>query len=383
MQTDGTELAIKLQNLARAVVQAQEDNFVELIKIAQLDPIAGGLRFSNWSGISFDNCDLRKFDFTGCRLTGCSFRDALIEGACFAGADISGTNLRLARDWDDYYNTWRPSAVPVASRQLRTHATIQDAPFAPELAVIPVGKFLMGSPDGTGGDQGSDKEEGRTLDEGRRRIVEITSRFAIGRFAVTVGEFAEFVRRTNHEMPRTMTTYENRKNEERVRGWKSPGFAFNQTDMHPVVGVRWKDAVAYTNWLSNLIGQTYRLPSEAEWEYSARAGTQTAYWFGDEISHDYVNCDEDLSIGTVPVGRYEPNHWGLYQVHGNVWEWCDNRYMDVVPLNVPPRQYEDMLAQSMRGGSWRSEGRHCRSANRSRFSSHSNSIGFRVVRDVD
>jgi formylglycine-generating enzyme required for sulfatase activity len=233
-------------------------------------------------------------------------------------------------------------------------------------------------------------EAGRTEDEGKRRIVEITNRFAIGRFAVTSGQFSEFIKRADYKMPKTMQTYENRKLETRERGWNNPGFPNGikeQTEKHPVVGVRWEDAIAFTDWLwlSRTLSQTYRLPSEAEWEYAARAGTDTAYWCGGEIASLYnkANFDRLEYGGTVSVDEYVPNPWGLYQVHGNVWEWCDNRYADVVVLKDRPQQYSDISAQSMRGGSWRSEGRHCRSANRSRSSNHTNSIGFRVVRDID
>ena len=103
-----------------------------------------------------------------------------------------------------------------------------------------------------------------------------------------------------------------------------------------MINVSWYDAVEYTEWLSAQTGQAYRLPTEAEWEYAARAGTETAFWWGDSITTDQANYDGNDTYGrwtkrdcrekTVPVDQFQPNPWGLYQVHGNVWEWTGSRY---------------------------------------------------------
>lgn len=114
--------------------------------------------------------------------------------------------------------------------------------------------------------------------------------------------------------------------QDEIKSWRDPGFA--QTNRHPVVGVSWRDAVAYSEWLGRQTGKSYRLPSEAEWEYACRAGTTTRYAFGDAITPKEANYSE--SIGkTTKVGAYPPNAWGLYDMHGNVWEWVADIYHDI------------------------------------------------------
>lgn len=381
-----------LAERARGVFDAETDDFVELIGIAGLNPFRGDLRFSNWSNISFEGCDLRRFDFSGARLTGCSFKNALIDGARFDGADLRETNLGTAKDWNEFSRTWTPLSKPMGCGHLNNGAMLQDAPFAPEMIVIPPGSFFMGSPDGSGGDQGEVAEWGRTRDEGRRRRVEVETRFALGRFAVTVDQFAYFVASTEHKAPTAMETHEYRKTEYRPgRDWQTPGF--KQTGDHPVVGVRWIDAVAYCDWLSDFLGQEYRLPSEVEWEYAARAGTDTPFWWGDTIDNSKACYDGTQKNGprreriygweatsTEPVQRYEPSPWGLYQVHGNVWEWCDNSYVSATHRSLTSKRDPDL--KSIRGGSWKTLGRNCRSANRSWADKHQSHIGFRVLRSL-
>jgi len=386
----------------RAVKEADDaEDFVALIALAGLDPMGGALRYSNWSDISFDGCDLRGFDFTGSRMSGCSFKGAQIEGARFEAADMLGANLRMAKDWREWKISWTPQNKPLTYRHLRTGSVFQDAPFAPVMVVVPAGEFYMGSPDGSGGEQGEVAEVGRTQDEGRRKKIQMSQRFAVGRFAVTVEEFDAFVSATKYVMPYAMETYEYRKLETRpTRDWRSPGFV--QSGLHPVVGVRWEDAVAYCEWLSTVTRQEYRLPSEAEWEYVARAGTTSPYWWGDRISPADANYEtpppllrqesETISVEdyeerlkhfeivqvTAPVDAYKPNPWGLFQVHGNVWEWCDNSYD--AHRTVASSRWSGSKYKAMRGGSWRTSGRDCRSANRSRECKHLNYVGFRVLK---
>jgi formylglycine-generating enzyme required for sulfatase activity len=116
------------------------------------------------------------------------------------------------------------------------------------------------------------------------------------------------------------------------RTWRSPGF--EQDDRHPVVGVSWNDAVAYCRWLSDETGKPYRLPSDAEWEYAARAGTETRFHFGATISTAQANYNGNYPHGsgakgeyrgrTVAAGSLPANPWGLHEVHGNVWEWVQD-----------------------------------------------------------
>ena len=176
----------------------------------------------------------------------------------------------------------------------------KDINAGPEMVVIPAGKFVKGSPAG---------------EEGPRHQVTIKVPFALGRFAVTLAEFSAFVESTGRAMSQS---------------YKDPGFS--QTPRHPVVGVSWGDAAAYCQWLSKTTGKTYRLPSEAEWEHACRAGSSTPFWWGASISTDDANYNGNYTYGggkkgqyrkaTVPVESFKPNPWGLYQMHGNVWEWC-------------------------------------------------------------
>ena len=112
----------------------------------------------------------------------------------------------------------------------------------------------------------------------------------------------------------------------------NPGFdPYNQTDNDPVVEVTWNDAVRFCPWLSRKEGKTYELPTEAEWEYACRAGTKTAYSFGDDLMRldDYAWYDGNSGGHTHPVGQKKPNSWGLYDMAGNVWQWCARRIRPV------------------------------------------------------
>ncbi len=136
---------------ARAVIGAESNNFMELLKISGLDPKMD-LRFADWSGVDFSLCDLRGFDFTAARLKGCRFDGALIKGARFDQAEIDGANPRAAMDWTAHRRGWVKARQPVRSEHLPAGAVFQDAPFAPEMVVVPPGRFWMGSRDGEGED---------------------------------------------------------------------------------------------------------------------------------------------------------------------------------------------------------------------------------------
>ena len=147
------------------------------------------------------------------------------------------------------------------------------------------------------------------------------------------------------------------------RSFRNPGFA--QDDSHPVVCVNWDDAKAYAKWLSGKTGKDYRLLSEAEWEYACRAGTSTPFWWGSSISTEQANYDGNYTFGggrkgeyrqrTVPVKSFEPNPWGLYQVHGNVGEWCEdcwNESYNGAPSDGSAWTAGDCAFRLLRGGSW-------------------------------
>jgi formylglycine-generating enzyme required for sulfatase activity len=238
-----------------------------------------------------------------------------------------------------------------------------------KFALIPAGTFFMGSPD---------SEAGRSRDEGPQHEVEITRPFYLGIHQLTQEQY-EKVMGTN---PSHFTN-------------KKGGGA-----NHPIEQVSWEEAVEFCRKLSALpaekvAGRTYRLPTEAEWEYACRGGANSSkpFSFGDSLSSTQVNFDGRNPYGgaatgpyrqrTTPVGTYKPNAFGLFDMHGNVWEWCqdwyDENYYNQSPQQDPQGpQYGSYRV--LRGGSWNGNGRNCRSALRDwnapgiRYD-----IGFRVV----
>ena len=172
---------------------------------------------------------------------------------------------------------------------------------APDMVLIPRGTFIMGVPEAESKREGNERwdKEARP-----RHEVTIKRPFLLGRFPVTVGEYAVFVSETD-------------------RTWQKPDF--RQSDRHPAVNVSFEDAVAYTEWLSERTGDLYRLPSEAEWEYACRAGTTTARYWGNEFDRVKGNFNH---TGTTEVGVFPANPWGLYDILGNVFEWVGDRWHD-------------------------------------------------------
>ena len=242
-------------------------------------------------------------------------------------------------------------------------AVFCDEEFAPELVVVPAGEFMMGSPEG---------EEGRDRNEGPQHRVTIGQRFAIGRYPVTFDEYDRFCEATRGEKPADV-------------GWGR--------GRRPAIKVSWQDAQDYVAWLSQETGRTYRLPSEAESEYACRAGTTTRYSFGDIITPDNANYDDDASdLGrTSEVGTYPANAWGLHDMHGNVWEWLDDdwhenyrgapsdgsAWKDPETSSTPPRCV-------LRGGAYNYISWNCRSAHRTSLGTElrSSLVGFRVARTL-
>jgi formylglycine-generating enzyme required for sulfatase activity len=254
----------------------------------------------------------------------------------------------------------------------------------PELVLLPTGRYQMGSPEHerkvamAAGSQPS-----WLARELPQHWVGIDKPIAMGRYPVTVGEWRAFVRATGWSQGGDVD-------------WDAPGFA--QTDRHPVVGVNWFDAIRYVRWLSDATGKSYRLPSEAEWEYACRAGTRTAFSFGDTITTDQANYDGNFTYnggargeyrrGTTPVGMFPANPWGLYDMHGNVWEWVQDVIHDNyegAPLDGTAwEEGGDQARRVLRGGSWLYNPRYLRSALRNGFSAalSNDIVGFRVVRDL-
>ena len=240
---------------------------------------------------------------------------------------------------------------------------------------IPGGCFQMGS---------QRWESGRDNNERRHRVC--VEAFSIGKHEVTRGQYAAFVGETGRAVGDECWTYESGEWEERsVRSWRSPGYV--QQDTHPVVCVNHEEAKAYARWLSGETGRRYRLATEAEWEYAARAGTETAYPWGSRVGHNRANCAGCGSrldnTRTAPVGSFEANAWGLHDMVGNVWEWTcseyDKGYGGAEGRCASGRDGRRVI----RGGSWNNKPGRVRSANRDgngtdlRFST----LGFRLAQD--
>lgn len=239
----------------------------------------------------------------------------------------------------------------------------------PEMVVIPAGRFMMGSPE---------KEEGRKQAEGPRRQVTFSRAFAVGKYAVTFEEWDAAMASggLNGDRPDD-------------NGWGR--------GRRPVIGVSWNDAQAYVKWLSWKTRQIYRLLSEAEWEYAARSGTDAPFWWGETISSSQANYYGGGSYGdsprgedrqeTVPVDMFEPNPWGLYQIHGNVWEWVQEGWRENyqgAPSDGSVWRNGNKSLRVARGGSWSSSPRLLRAAARSwhRPEHRYNGLGFRVARTL-
>src|SRR5262249_46078102 len=202
-----------------------------------------------------------------------------------------------------------------------------------KLVPIPPGKFMMGS---------ADKETGRDAHEGPQHEVAITKPFYMGAHEVTVGQFKAFVTETKYQTEAEKTgegayvfTPQGEFKNDPQAGWQRPGF--EQADDHPVVCVSWNDARAFCEWLSQKEGKKYTLPTEAQWEYCCRAGSQTKFGFGDDDEELTEHAWFILNSGmrSHPVGEKKPNAWGLYDLHGNAWEWTGDWYAADYYTNAP------------------------------------------------
>jgi len=254
----------------------------------------------------------------------------------------------------------------------------------PELVVLRAGRFQMGSPEHERKiAMAAGAQKNWLARETPQHWVGIARPFAMGRYPVTVGEWRAFVEASGWQPDGEVN-------------WAAPGFA--QSEMHPVVGVSWLDAQRYLAWLSEATGQRYRLPSEAEWEYACRAGTRTAFSFGDSIATGLANYDGNFTYnggargeyrrGTTAVTQFAPNPWGLHDMHGNVWEWVQDVMHDSydgAPLDGSAwEDGGDRARRILRGGSWLYNPRYLRSALRNGFSAvmSNDIVGFRVVREL-
>ena len=235
----------------------------------------------------------------------------------------------------------------------------------PELVVVPAGNFRMGDITGTG------------LDNERPvKTRDIKQSFGMSETEITVKAFEQFVKATSYvteaEKDKGCASYsEGQAMWESNRNWRSPGFA--QTDKSPVVCVSLSDAQAFVAWMSKASNQAYKLPSEAQWEYAARGGKETDYWWGEGVGTDNANCgwcgSQWSNVSTSPVGSFERNHFGLFDTVGNVWEWTTSS--------------SEANSGVVRGGAWNFAPRLARVSTRMELDPNfrANYIGFRVVRE--
>lgn len=259
--------------------------------------------------------------------------------------------------------------------------------WCPELVVIPAGSFLMGStePERRWAMQQDAQREWVNREKPQHKV-SIAAPFAIGKCPVTRGQFARFVEATSHDMSGGALVWAGSQWEQSPStDWCSPGFG--QTDLHPVVCLSWKDAEAYVRWLSRETGQPYRLLSEAEWEYACRAGTTTRFSWGDEAPTP-KQANFGAKVGkTTEVSSYAPNPWGLFNMHGNVWEWvedCANNTYEGAPEDGSAWTRGDCSLRVQRGGSWSNLPRYLRSAFRMWGTSDARVeyVGCRVARTL-
>ncbi len=325
-----------------------------------------------------------------------------------------------------------PAKAPFDAAQAKAHQAAwakhlgasveQENQAGMKMVVIPPGEFLMGSTDEQveaalkvaeeiKTDQGT-KDRIQKAERPQHRVV-ISKPFLMSATEVTVGEFGKFVAATKYVTEAEQFGFGNSgekvlsdKISEKDRGvsWKSPGYAV--TDESPVSQVTWNDACAFCNWLSEQEKRTpcyrpdgsgswivvaksngYRLPSEAQWEYACRAGTTTQYSFGDDYQElrEYGWFNKNSNGRAMPVGLKPGNAFGLHDMHGNLWEWCqdfwDEKWYEKSPRN-DPNSPDSGSIRVLRGGYWYNNASNCRSACRLYYtpSYRFNYLGFRPVR---
>jgi len=271
---------------------------------------------------------------------------------------------------------------------------LADGSLGLEMVWVPRGDFTMGDTQGVG-------------EENEAPVHQVAIEgFALGRYEVTVGQFECYVEATGHvtdaEKQGDSLCFDGKWYAAAGASWRNPGFA--QSARHPVACVSWNDALAYLAWLSEQAGSVYRLPTEAEWEYAARAGSDTAWYWGDDPSAagEYANVADrtarevhpnmdvhectDGHVHTAPVGSYAPNAFGLYDMVGNQWEWTGSRFSERYEgeelVAADPGAVSADQQMAVRGGSWFDGVRRTRSAGRGMAvpANRYSDVGFRVAK---
>jgi formylglycine-generating enzyme required for sulfatase activity len=297
----------------------------------------------------------------------CRMEDNLIKAIILT--IISGIMAGLILLWIEYtyfipaFTPIETSPVPPTSSSCQCtpgkifRDPLQDRSLGPEMVVIGAGRFRMGDIQNGGSDW-------------ERPVHSVyLSRFAMSRYEITFAEYDRFAQATGRQKPSDA-------------GWGRGN--------RPVINVSWFDATAYAQWLSQQTGQKYRLPTEAEWEYAARAETESQYWWGNEIGHNFANCDDCGSRWdnkkTAPVGSFSANPFKLYDTAGNVYEWTCSEYEDKYSGKEQAclSKQNTTALRVIRGGSWYSSPRFVRSANRYRLvpDYRDYKLGFRLVRKI-
>jgi formylglycine-generating enzyme required for sulfatase activity len=282
-------------------------------------------------------------------------------------------------------------------RALIRKGVFRDCDSCPDVVVVRAGEFMMGS-------SKSEIDAGSAEDnEGPQRKIVIPQSLAVGRFEVTRDQFEAFVRSSGHKVGDKCWALENNEPRESAdRSFRNPGYS--QNGSHPAVCVSWDDATAYADWLSATTGKSYRLLSEAQWEYTARAGMAAAIVpeadmcaFGNGADQTakqaklpgnwaYLACTDGYSH-TAPVGSFKANAFGLYDLMGNVWEWvedCYGRNLTEIPADGSARASGDCREHTVRGGAWSTPARMLRTAVRAKAPAGArfDDVGFRVVRTL-
>ncbi|MBX3501826.1 MAG: formylglycine-generating enzyme family protein [Alphaproteobacteria bacterium] len=301
---------------------------------------------------------------------------------------------------------WLAFALSAIMGPAWAQQSFRDCPTCPEMVVIPPGSFTMGVAAAEEEREGVPAYfRGRSAPQHR---VTIGYAFSLGRHEVTRGQFAAFAQATGRDTGTSCWTLRADGNyvETAGRDWRDPGFA--QTENDPVVCVSWEDAQAYVEWLKRTTGKGYRLPSEAEWEYAVRAGSQSARYWGDSLDGTCLQANvADLTLAsrfnaeknperfflctdghlhTAPVGSFRPNAFGLHDALGNAWEWtgdCSHDTYNGAPANGDYWHASgDCPFRVARGGSWFNNPWSVRAGYRFWFTPgyRSYEVGFRVAR---
>ncbi len=306
-----------------------------------------------------------------------------------------GQFVALATSRLHQYEATQTAAAPAAGSldRVADRTVFRDCPDCPEMVVIPAGRFQMGA---------SPREVGSGDAERPRHDVRIPEPLAVGRFEITRRQYAAFVEASRHKAEGSCFVWVGSEwINQPGRNWRDPDFV--QNDDHPAVCVSWQDAKAYVAWLSMKTGKPYRLLSESEWEYAARAGTRTSRYWGDdpELACEFANVHDRVTqqirkfdwephgcqdgyVETAPAGSFKPNPFGLHDMLGNVWEWvedCQTVNYIGAPRDGSARVSDDCVRRVYRGGGW-SGPASVRAAvrNGNPASYRSQLLGFRVAR---